>query len=147
MCVCVCVCVRVSCVVHITLTLTHADTPDEVRHKIRRAVTDSHADIVFNPAERPGVSNLIAMFAALSPELSTVEAVEAAYRGHNKETFKSDLAEVVVQHLAPIQEQMARLGADRQYVDSILDDGARRAAEIAHKTLDEVKRTVGLSLQ
>lgn len=122
------------------------DTPDEIRQKIRRAVTDSISEILYNPTERPGVANLLSMYAALSPELTTVDAVVAAYKGSNKETFKTELAEVVIAHLAPIQDTMRRLSEDKGYVDAVLDDGAARAAAIAHNTLSEVKRTIGLSL-
>ncbi len=117
------------------------DAPDVIRRKIRRAVTDSGSD-VRGGAEKPALTNLLDIYAALSGE--SVEAIETRYEGKGYADFKADLAEVVVEALAPIQSRIRELEADKSYTLDILRTGAERAEAIAARTLAKVRERVGL---
>ncbi|NIZ00721.1 tryptophan--tRNA ligase [Thalassospira lucentensis] len=119
------------------------DDADTLSKKIRKAKTDPEP----LPSEaaglegRPEAKNLITIYAALTD--STVDAVLAEHGGTQFSGFKQALTDVVVEKLAPITEEMARLKADPAYIDSVLAKGAERANAIAQPILREVKETVG----
>jgi tryptophanyl-tRNA synthetase len=117
------------------------DAPDVVRRKIRRAVTDSGAEVRGGP-DKPALSNLLDIYAALSGD--TVADIEARYEGRGYADLKSDLAEVVVDALAPVQERIRELEADKTYTLEVLKTGAERAEAIAARTLAKVRERVGL---
>ncbi len=117
------------------------DAPDVIRRKIRRAVTDSGAEVKGGP-DKPALTNLLDIFAALSGD--SIADIEARYEGKGYADFKADLAEVVVEALAPIQERIRELEADRSYTLEVLRAGAERAEAIAGRTLAKVRERVGL---
>jgi tryptophanyl-tRNA synthetase len=117
------------------------DAPDVVRRKIRRAVTDSGTEVKGGP-DKPALSNLLDIHAALSGE--DVAAIEARYEGKGYAEFKTDLAEVVVEALAPIQTRIRELEADKSYTLEVLRTGAEHAEAIAARTLAKVRERVGL---
>jgi tryptophanyl-tRNA synthetase len=117
------------------------DAPDVVRRKIRRAVTDSGAEVKGGP-DKPALTNLLDIYAALSGE--STAAIEARYEGKGYADFKDDLAEVVVGALAPIQARIRELEADKSYTLDVLETGAGRAEAIAGRTLAKVRERVGL---
>ena len=119
------------------------DDAETLAKKIRKAKTDPEP----LPSEaaglegRPEAKNLITIYAALTD--STVDAVLAEHGGTQFSGFKQALTDVVVENLAPITEEMARLKADPAYIDSVLAKGAERANAIAQPILKEVKEIVG----
>lgn len=119
------------------------DDADTLAKKIRKAKTDPEP----LPSEaaglegRPEAKNLITIYAALTN--STVADVLAEHGGTQFSGFKQALTDVVVENLAPITEEMARLNADPAYIDSVLAKGAERANVIAQPILKEVKEIVG----
>ncbi|WP_297007970.1 tryptophan--tRNA ligase [Thalassospira sp. UBA6510] len=119
------------------------DDAETLAKKIRKAKTDPEP----LPSEaaglegRPEAKNLITIYAALTD--STVDAVLAEHGGTQFSGFKQALTDVVVENLAPITEEMARLKADPAYIDSVLAKGAQRADTIARPILKEVKEIVG----
>ncbi len=119
------------------------DDADAIAQKIRKARTDSEpmSDTVEGLKARPEALNLVNIYAALSD--STRSDVCARYAGAGFADFKKDLADLSVEKLAPIADEMRRLRADPAYVDSILADGAVRAREIATPILQEVHDIVG----
>jgi tryptophanyl-tRNA synthetase len=117
------------------------DNADTIALKIRRAKSDSILGVSFDPEGRPEASNLLTIFAALA-ERPRAE-VEAMYAGTSFSDFKSRLAELAVEKLAPIAGEMRRLQADPGHIDQILRDGAERAAVIAEKVLEEAYDAVG----
>jgi tryptophanyl-tRNA synthetase len=121
-----------------------ADTPDMVRKKIKKAVTDSGTTIEFDEEKRPAVSNLVAIYSAFSNQ--SVEEVVAQYQGRGYGDFKKDLAEVVVEGLAPIQKKIATVLADRPALERVLADGADRARAIAQPRMREIKKRMGLGI-
>jgi tryptophanyl-tRNA synthetase len=117
------------------------DAPDVIRRKIRRAVTDSGTEVTGGPA-KPALTNLLDIYAALSGD--TVADIEARYEGRGYADFKTDLAEVVVGALAPIQSRIRELESDKAYTLEVLKTGAERAEAIAERTLAKVRERVGL---
>jgi tryptophanyl-tRNA synthetase len=118
------------------------DEPDAIRRKIMRAVTDASGEVRADEAAKPGVTNLLQIYSALSGE--SVAILEQRYAGSGYGAFKKDLAEVVVDALAPLREGTQKLLADPDRLDSLLAGGAARARVLASKTMDEVSDRVGL---
>jgi tryptophanyl-tRNA synthetase len=117
------------------------DEPDVIRRKISRAVTDTGSEIRADEQAKPGVTNLLRIYSALSGE--SVAALEARYAGGGYGTFKKELAEVVVDALTPIRERTEKMLADEAGLDRLLAAGAARAREIASRTMTTVRDRVG----
>src|SRR3954447_20763175 len=118
-----------------------SDDADTIALKFRRAKSDSILGISYDPDSRPEASNLLTIFAALA-ERPRAE-VEALYAGATFADFKSHLADLAVEKLAPIAAEMRRLQADPGHLDRILRDGAERADATAEKVLAEAYDAVG----
>ena len=118
------------------------DSSDDIRNKIRKAVTDCTGSVTFDPHERPGVSNLVSIFAAVSD--STPDKICRMFEGKQTVHLKDELAELLISELAPIREEINRLQTDRGYVMDILRDGSERAREIAEPNLAEIKVLMGI---
>lgn len=124
--------------------ITFTDTADEISKKIRRAKTDpeelpSETDGL---KERPEASNLVGIYAALSGQTSADVLQEFGGRGFGD--FKPALADLAIEKLAPISDEMRKLMADPGHIDAILADGAERAQALADPILREVHEIVGL---
>lgn len=119
------------------------DTPDEIRKKLSRAVTDSGREVRFDPAEKPEVSNLMSIYTQCSG--LSLKDVEARYEGQGYGAFKKDLAEVVVAALAPMQERYRAIRESGE-IPAILRSGAEKAAAKAAPMVNEVKEKMGFLL-
>ena len=118
------------------------DDLNVVRKKIMSAVTDLGSDIYYDPENKPGISNLIQIYASLKD--ISIEETENIFKDcHKYGEFKKAVADVVIDVLAPFQEKYKEVLASGK-IDEILDEGAKRASYIANKTLNKVKKTVGL---
>lgn len=121
------------------------DTADTVQKKIRKAVTDSLPGVTYDPEGRPGVSNLLELYAAMGPPTtSTPEAAAEYLHDLDMAQLKGAVADVVNDHLKPIQAEMKRLHGSKEYVDEILDAGAVEAQACADETMNAVRTLVGL---
>lgn len=120
------------------------DPPEVIGKKIKAAVTDSGKEVAYDAEKKPAVSNLMALYKALSGK--SYEAIEKKYRGAGYAPFKKDLTELLTAHLTPIQKKYAALAGDAGHLTRILSDGSSRAYGIAHKTLREVKEKMGFIL-
>lgn len=118
------------------------DAPEEIRRKIKIAVTDSGTEIAYNPPKKPAISNLLSIMSHFSD--TPIASLEEKYRGKTYSEFKSDLAEIVVEKLSPIRARCLKLLENKTELIAILKDGAARARETAEKTLAEVKQKIGL---
>ncbi|MFF7335276.1 tryptophan--tRNA ligase [Streptomyces sp. NPDC008150] len=116
------------------------DEPDVVRKKVARAVTDSGADVVYDPAGRPGVANLLEILAACTD--GDPAGLGDGYTSYG--ALKKDVADAVVEVLRPLRERHRELCADPGYVDGVLREGARRARALARPTVDAAYRAIGL---
>ena len=118
------------------------DDPALIRRKIARAVTDPGSEVRADPEAKPGVTNLLRIYSALSGE--PVATLEAKYQGTGYGAFKKDLAELVVASFTPIREKTERILADEAGLDRILADGAARAHRVAGQTMAAVRERIGL---
>ena len=117
------------------------DDKDTVMRKFKRAVTDSDQTIIYDPENKPGVSNLLSIYSAFK-EVSIEDAVKE-FSGKGYGDFKLAVGEVVADKLAPLQAEQARILADKTYLQEVLKDGALRASKIAYKTLSKVYKKIG----
>jgi tryptophanyl-tRNA synthetase len=124
-------------------TIALTDSPDAIRRKIRRAVTDSGSDVVSAP-DKPALTNLLTIYSLLSGE--SISLLEERYAGKGYGAFKSDLAEVIVEALAPIQARLADLSDNPEIARAILAEGAERARMRASAKMDQVRDRMGLGL-
>jgi tryptophanyl-tRNA synthetase len=119
------------------------DSPDEVQSKIARAQTDGIRGITFDPANRPGVANLLSIQAEL--EGRTIEQVVEDFKFvQSNKVLKDRVTEVIVEALRPIQAEISRLDADPGYVQQVLDDGADKARSVASENLHSCFKAIGL---
>ena len=121
--------------------LSLTDSPDVIKEKIKRAVTDSGKEIEYSP-KKPAIANLMSIYSAFS-ELSFSE-IEKKFHGKGYGDFKNDLAELVIEKLKPFQAKKKELDKDPGYVKKVLDDGAKKARKIAKKNLLEIKKKMNL---
>lgn len=121
--------------------ITLLDEPKQIEKKIKSAVTDSDGIVKFDRETKPGVSNLLSIYSILANR--TIEELELQYEGKGYGEFKADLAEVVIQALAPIQERYRNL-VDSQELDDILDEGAEKARTKANRMLRKMENAMGL---
>jgi tryptophanyl-tRNA synthetase len=117
------------------------EDPKRSAKKIRSAVTDSEAVVRFDPETKPGVSNLLTIYGALTGR--TVVDLEEQYAGRLYGDLKKDLAEVVVEFVTPVQERTAAYLADPAELDRVLAAGAEKARAIAGPTLAAMYDRVG----
>ena len=117
------------------------DDPDAIRKKIRRAKTDSGTEITASE-DKPAITNLLDVYSAMSGE--PVPAIEADYEGKGYGDLKKDLAEVVVEGLAPVRDRANELLDDPAELDRLLESGARRAEQAAQPTLEDAQARLGL---
>jgi tryptophanyl-tRNA synthetase len=117
------------------------DDPKVSAKKIRSAVTDSGSEVRFDPEEKPGVSNLLTIYAALSGR--PVAALEEDYVGRGYGDLKKDLAEVVVDFVTPFRDRTLELLENSAELDAVLERGAEKARGVAERTLADVYDRVG----
>lgn len=122
-------------------TIDLLDTPEEIRRKIKIAVTDSGREIKFS-ADKPAIANLLTIYTNLSG--LTINEIEKKYQGKGYKEFKEDLGEVIVAALEPIQEKYYQLRKDEGYLQKVLDGGLQKAKQISSQTLKRVYQAVGL---
>ena len=121
-------------------TILLLEPPSSIARKIKRAVTDTETEVRYDPAKKPGVSNLLELLSVATGKPPAELA--GAYQQYGP--LKSDTAEAVVAMLEPIQQQFGELAADPGHVHAVLAKGAAKASEIAEATLARAKRNIGL---
>ncbi len=121
--------------------ITVLDDPDTVLRKFKRAVTDSEALVRYDPENKPGVSNLMAIYSTITGK--SMEEIEAEFSGKGYGDFKPAVAEAVIEELRPIQERFRQLAGDKAYLEQCYRDNAPKAERIARKTLQKVMKKVG----
>lgn len=116
------------------------DAPEVLRRKVMRAVTDSDGEVRYDPAGKPGVSNLLDILAACTG--GEPEALAAGFDRYGE--LKTAVADAVVATVAPIRERALALEADPAYVGKVLREGATRARELAEVKVRQAKEAIGL---
>ncbi|UIJ64203.1 tryptophan--tRNA ligase [Amycolatopsis acidiphila] len=117
------------------------DDPKRSAKKIRSAVTDTGREVVFDPEQKAGVSNLLTIHSALSGR--SISELENAYEGKGYGDLKKDVAEVLVEFVTPFQERVKSYLDDIAELDKVLARGAERARVAAAETLSVVYDRIG----
>ena len=120
------------------------DKPEDIKRKIKRAITDSDNEIYFDEGKKPGVSNLITIYSTMTGK-NVEQSVNDLSTLGGYGAFKDTVADAVVAALEPIQKKYAQLSQDKAYIDKVLYDNAMKASKVANKTLSKVKRKVGFT--
>jgi tryptophanyl-tRNA synthetase len=123
-------------------TVLVLDPPEVVAKKVKAAVTDSGAEVRYDPEEKPGVSNLLDLYAAATG--CTIAAAEQELGGSRYGALKERVADAVVEFLRPVRERYAQLCAEPGEVDRRLAAGAETAASLAAGVLHRARRAAGL---
>jgi tryptophanyl-tRNA synthetase len=116
------------------------DSPDNVRKKIKQAVTDPGKEVRYS-SSKPGISNLMNLYSIISG--LSIESIQSQYLGKGYVSFKEDLAESIIEFLNPIQEQYRSVLSNRSELETILKNGASEACERAEITLGKVYKAIG----
>lgn len=117
------------------------DEEKVIRKKIMSAVTDSGSEILFDTENKPGISNLLQIYAALK-NVSIEHTVET-FKDYRYGDFKKAIADAVCEELLPLQTRY-KAAIETGLVDRVLEDGARQARLVANATLLRVQKAVGL---
>lgn len=118
------------------------EDPKDIKAKINAAVTDTGSAVTYNPARKPGISNLLTIYSEFSGE--STSQLEKKFKGKGYAPFKKSLAELLVKKLAPFREKKKDLEKREVYVEETLRKGARKAQSVASTTMEEVRSKVGL---
>ena len=119
------------------------EKPEDIQRKFKRAVTDSDTErcVRYDEKEKPGVANLMSIYAACTGK--SFAQIEAEFEGKGYGAFKPAVGEAVIETLRPIREETERLLADKGYLESVWRAGAEKASYVAEKTLRKVYKKVG----
>ncbi len=117
------------------------DAPDAIMRKFKRAVTDSDSSIIYDPENKPGVSNLLTIYSCFSGK--SIEEAEREFDGRGYGDFKTAVGQVCCDKLIPVQEEYRRILADKAYLEEVMKKGADEASYYARKTLSKVRRKLG----
>ena len=118
------------------------DKPEDIRRKLKRAVTDSDGEIRYDPENKPGVSNLLTILSVLKKQ--DMDATVSSLQGLGYGALKEAVAEAVVAELSPIQARYNEIIADKDALAAMLKRNAEKAQYLAQKTLRKVYKKVGL---
>ncbi len=123
-------------------TILLVDTPEEIMKKVKKAVTDSDGIVKYDVANKPGVSNLMTIYSVIKN--ISLDDVEKEFEGKGYGDFKTAVAEAIVKELEPFHQKYNELMNNREYLEKIYTEGAKKASEKASKTLRLVYEKVGL---
>ncbi len=121
-------------------TILLFDPADEIARKVRKAVTDTDGEVRYDPAAKPGLSNLLELMAVTTGR--SAEEVAASY--HRYGDLKGDLAEALVELLRPVRERREALAAEPGAVAGLLAVGADKARAVASATYRRAAEAIGL---
>lgn len=123
--------------------ITLMDPPEVIMRQFKRAITDSDTEncVHFDRENKPGVSNLMAIYSACTGK--SYQQIEEEFTGCGYGKFKPAVGETVVETLRPIREEASRIMKDKAYLESVCKAGAEKASYVAEKTLRKVYKKVG----
>lgn len=116
------------------------DKPEDILRKVKRAVTDSDAEVAYREG-KDGVNNLLTIYASVTGK--TINEAVNEFSGKGYGDFKAAVGEAVCEHLIPIQKRYDDLMKNRDYLESIYKKGAEAAYSLSRRTLTKVKKKVG----
>ena len=117
------------------------DDMKTVRKKIMSAVTDLGSEVKYDPENKPGISNLLTIYAAMKDV--SIEEAEKQFVGKRYGEFKTAVADAVIAELEPFQNRYKEIVETKAY-EAVLKEGAIKAKKMAHQTLERVQEAVGL---
>ncbi|MGI5963219.1 MAG: tryptophan--tRNA ligase [Lawsonibacter sp.] len=119
------------------------EKPEDIQRKFKRAVTDSDTEhcVRYDPEHKPGVANLMSIYAAVTGK--TYDQIEQEFDGKGYGAFKPAVGDAVVETLRPIREEATRILTDKAYLESVYKAGAEKASYVANKTLRKVYKKIG----
>ena len=118
------------------------DEPEVILKKFKKAVTDSENKVKFDPENKPGVSNLMQIYSAITGK--SMEEIEIEFAGRGYGDFKMTVANSVIDKLKPIQDKYKEILENKEYLEEIYTKGADNARKLASKTLEDVKNKIGI---
>lgn len=118
------------------------DPLKKIQKKIKGAVTDSGSEIIYDLENRAGLSNLLTIYSSFSGK--SIPELEKEYQGKMYGHLKVDLADLVCETLAPVQDEYNRLMSDTRALEELMTKGASVASLRATETLNQVYKSVGL---
>lgn len=118
------------------------DSPELIKEKIKKAVTDSGKEINFDPVKKPAISNLLTIYSLTSGK--PIKTLEAKFAGKNYAEFKKDLGEVIINALSEFQKNLNNLKNNSDKIKTILNNGAEKVKIEARKKMEDVKKKIGL---
>lgn len=121
------------------------DSPDEIRKKFKKAVTDSENCVRYDVTNKPGVSNLMSIYGIIKNK--SMEDIEKEFSGQGYGTFKTAVAEAVVERLEPLQKRYNELLENPDKLKAIYEKGDKKAKEKSDKLLKEVYKKIGLVVE
>ena len=118
------------------------DEPEVILKKFKKSVTDSENVVRYDEENKPGISNLMSIYGAITGKSN--KEIENEFSGKGYGDFKITVANAVIDELKPLQEKYKELISNPKYLEEIYKKGAERAYSIAHKTLEDVYKKVGM---
>ena len=118
------------------------DSPKTILKKVKSAVTDSDTTVNYDIEKKPGLANLLTIYSVLSGK--TVDKIVTDYEGKMYGHLKSDLADLIVETLAPHQKEYQKLMENQEHLKAVMEQGREKARERAEATLSKVYQSVGL---
>ena len=122
-------------------TVSILDKPEQIVKKFKRAVTDSDMEVCYKEG-KDGINNLMSIYSVVTGK--TMDEITAEFAGKGYGDFKTAVGEAVAEELRPVREEFDRLMADKAYLEQCYKEGAEKASRIAGRTMEKVKRKVGL---
>ena len=123
--------------------VTLMDDPNVIMKQFKRAITDSDTErcVRYDPENKPGVANLMTIYAAATGR--SFAEIEQEFDGLGYGKFKPAVGEAVVEMIRPIQEETRRILADKAYLEGVYRAGAEKASYVAERTLRKVYKKIG----
>ncbi|MBQ6895650.1 MAG: tryptophan--tRNA ligase [Oscillospiraceae bacterium] len=119
------------------------DSADVIMKKFKSAVTDSDGIVRYDTENKPGISNLMGIYSVMTGK--GFEEIEKEFEGQGYGTFKTAVAESVIDTLRPVQDEYNRILSDKPYLEGVLREGAEKARYQANRQLSKVYRKVGFA--
>ena len=123
-------------------TILLIDTPEEIMKKVKKAVTDSEGIVKYDEDNKSGISNLMEIYGIITNK--TMDEIEKEFEGQGYGTFKVAVAETIIKELEPFHKKYNELIANPEYLEEIYNKGAKKASEVASKTLKDVYDKIGI---
>ncbi|MGB9743384.1 MAG: tryptophan--tRNA ligase [Minisyncoccales bacterium] len=118
------------------------DEPEEIKAKIKKAVTDPGKIIKYNKKLKPGISNLLTIYSLFSGK--SIKEIEKQFHGKKYNEFKNSLANLLINSLEPFRRKKQELLTREVYLREVLNQGAKQAQILANSTIQEVRKKMGL---